>query len=167
MGRTLDDPVEHGAEAHDRQGGADRVELFGVGVLRVRDQHPAGDEGAQHEGDVDEEDRSPPEVLEEEAAGHRADGGPGAGQAGPQGDGLGPLLGREDVGQDRQRRRHDQGGADAHDRPEGDDLAGRIGEGRRRGGHAEDQEADVSASLRPKRSPMAPAVRSSPANTRA
>ena len=86
-------------------------------------------------------------MLEQEAAGDRADGGAGAGQAGPDGDGLGPLLGREDVGQDRQGRRHDEGGADAHDRPEGDELAGRSGEGRRRGGDAEDEQPDGERAL--------------------
>ncbi len=142
MGRTFDDPVEDGGQADDRQAGADRVEGLGVGVLGVGDQEPAGHESGDHQRDVDEEHRSPPEVLEQEATGDRADGRPGAGQAGPEGDGLGPLVGREDRGQDRQRRRHDQGGADPHERPEGDELAGGCGEGRRGGAAAEDHKTD-------------------------
>lgn len=43
-----------------------------------------------------------PEVLEQEPAEDRAEGGAGTGETGPDGDGLGPLLGREDVGDDRE-----------------------------------------------------------------
>ena len=142
LGRALDDAVEQAAEAGHRQPGPDRVERLGVGVLGVRHQHPAADQRRQHEGHVDQEHRPPPEVLQQEAAGHRADGGAGAGEAGPDGDGLGPFVGREDVGEDRQRRRHDQGGADAHDGPEGGELPGGAAEGA-----TEDQEAGGEGAL--------------------
>ena len=41
----------------------------------------------------------------------------------PDGDGLGPLVRREAVDEDAQRRRHDQRAADAHHRTSGDDSA--------------------------------------------
>ena len=47
--------------------------------------------------------------------------------AGPDADGLAPLARVEDVGDDRQRRRHDRRAADAHQRPGPDQLAGRLG----------------------------------------
>ena len=67
--------------------------------------------------------RAPPEVLEQEAAGDRAEADAEAGHAGPDADRLAPL-GRvgEHVGDDRQRRRHDERAADAHERPGGDQL---------------------------------------------
>ena len=55
----------------------------------------------------------------------------------------------EHVGEDRQRRRHDQRGADAHDRAGADELvdaAGERGRGRR---DAEDDEADGERALAP------------------
>ena len=44
------------------------------GVLRRRQEEVAGDEGDDHDRDVDQEDRAPPEVLEQEAAEQRAEG---------------------------------------------------------------------------------------------
>ena len=56
-------------------------------------------------------------MVEQEPADQRAERAAGPGEPGPDADGLGPLVGWEDVGEDRQRRRHDQGGPDAHRRP--------------------------------------------------
>ena len=62
-----------------------------------------------HDRHVDEEDRAPPEVLEQQAADHRADGAAGAGDRRPHADGPAPLTRvAEDVGEQRQRGRHDQ-----------------------------------------------------------
>ena len=72
----------------------------------------------------------------------------------------------EDVGEDRQRRRHDERGADAHDRPRPDQRADAAGErGRAPTPHRRSRARSVSAPLRPNRSPRLPAVSSRPANT--
>ena len=98
--------------------------------------------------DVDEEHRAPPEVVEQQAADERPDRAAGAGEAGPDGDRPAPLVGREDVGEDRQRRRHDQRRADAHDRPGGDELAGRVPTARRTSdAEAEDRQAGLQRAL--------------------
>ena len=65
----------------------------------------------------------------------------------------------------RQRRRHDQRRADAHERTGEDELGRRAGERRGSGTGAEDRQPDARAPLRPKRSPRLPAVSSRPANT--
>ena len=109
--RGLDDGVEQRGQGHDAEQGADGVQPTVVGVLRGGDQQRPGHDGQNHDGHVDEEDRAPPEVLEQEPAHHRAEGGAGAGETGPDGDGPGPLLGREHVGQDGQRGGHDERGA--------------------------------------------------------
>jgi hypothetical protein len=61
--------------------------------------------------------------------------------AGPQADGPGPLVGRERDGQDRKGAGHEQGGADALDRAEHDQLRGRRGEPAREGRDGEDGKA--------------------------
>ena len=75
-----------------------------------------GDEPDHDDRQVHEEDRAPVEVLEQEAAGDRTERVADARDRGPHADRLAPLLGREDVGDDRQRRRHDERAADAHER---------------------------------------------------
>ena len=60
---------------------------------------------------------------------------------GPDADGLGLLLALEDVHQDGERGRHDEGGAEAHQRAEGDQLARRAGEGGQGGPGAEHHQA--------------------------
>ena len=49
-------------------------------------------EGDDRDGDVDRERRAPPEVLDQPAAEHQAERTAAAGDAGPDGDGLGPLA---------------------------------------------------------------------------
>ena len=51
---------------------------------------------------------------------------PEAGDAGPDADRAAALIGREDVGEDRQGRRHDQRAADAHERAGRDQRARRC-----------------------------------------
>ena len=129
--RALDDGVDERAEPDDRQHRADRVERRCRGVLRLRHEDPPGDEGDGDDRQVDEEHRAPPEVLEQQAGRDRSERRAGPGDAGPQGDRLGPLPGREHVGQDRQRRRHDERRADAHDRPGDDEHRRACRRGRR------------------------------------
>ena len=144
--RRLDDRPQDRAEADDRQDRADGVEP-GLGrVLRLGDQEVAGDEADDHDGHVDEEDRAPPEVGEQGAAGDRAHAEAERRDAGPDADGLAALVGvAEDVGQDRERRRHDERAADAHDRPGDDQHRRAAGERRQRRAHAEHREAEGQA----------------------
>ena len=96
---------------------------------------------------VDEEDRSPPEVLEQVTAGDRADRHTDARDPRPDADGAAAFARREDVGEDRQRRRHDERGAEALDRARHDEDAGRSRERRRERAAAEDHEPDEQRRL--------------------
>ena len=92
---------------------------------------------------------APPELLQQCAGDHRADGGAGPGEAGPRGDGPGPLLGREHRRDDRQRGGHDERRADAHDPAADDDLPGRRGQ-------PGDQEAPAEHAEPAEEGPLAP-----------
>ena len=125
--------VDEGAQADERQGGADQVEAAGVRVARRRHEQASADERQGHDRQVHEEHRAPVEVLEQQAAGDRAEGDADAGR--PRPDARWPSAFRrvgEDVGEDRQRRREDERGAEAHHRPGRRELAGRAGQGRQR-----------------------------------
>ena len=123
---ALDDAVDEGSQSHERQPGAHGVERRGVGILRRRGEDGHGRHHEGHDRKVGEEDRAPPEVLEQGAGQDGPERSPGAGEPGPGGDGLAALLGREDGGQQGERGRHDEGGADPGDHPAGDHL-GRPG----------------------------------------
>ena len=70
--------------------------------------------------------------------------------ADPDADRHGPLAGvGEDVGEDRQRRRHDQRGADAHHRAGRDQRVDAAGERGGRRADAEDDEAEGERALPP------------------
>ncbi|MEZ5137592.1 MAG: hypothetical protein R2711_02070 [Acidimicrobiales bacterium] len=144
---ALDDRVHERHEPDDAEQGAQEVEGLLVGVLRAGYEGSAQDEGGDDHGHVHEEHRAPVEVLEQEARRHRADGGAATRDAGPHGDGLGPLVGGEDVGEDRQRRGHHEGRGDAHDRPGGDDHPGGVGRGGEDGAAEEDDEAGLEGAL--------------------
>ena len=107
----------------------------------------AGGERGDDEREVDEEDRVPARVLDQEAARDRADGDAEAGDAGPHADRLGAFTGGKDGGDDRQRRGHDERAADAHEGAGGDQHLRR---GRERGetrAEAEDGQADGEAAF--------------------
>ena len=115
-------------------------------VLRGRHEEPPGDERQRDERQVDPEHRAPLEVAQQQPAGDRADGDGEAGEAGPHGDGPAPLARvAEDVGEDRQRRRHDQRPADAHEGAAGDELRGGRRQRRRHRADGEQDEADLQA----------------------
>ena len=85
---------------------------------------------------------------------------------GPDGDRPTAFLRvAEHVGQDRQRRRHDQRAADAHQRPGGDQLRRRTGQRDSTEPIAKITMPTRSARLRPNWSPRLPVVSSRPANT--
>ena len=149
LGRALDDAEQQRAEADDRQRprrAGRACPGWGRGTSGCR-KTPAI-EGDDADRDVDPEHRAPREVLEQQAAGDRADGHGETGEAGPDGDRPAPLAGiAEHVGQDRQRRRHDQRAADAHERPAGDQVDGRRRQRRRGRADGEQHDADLQGAL--------------------
>jgi hypothetical protein len=148
-GGGLDQPPHDGAEAEDREDGTGHVDVVVRGVgCEAGDQDRAGHQGDAEERQVDEEDRAPAEVLEQQAArdGPQRDRQPR--HRSPQGDGAGPLAGiGEHVGEDRQRGRHHERGARAHDRPGQDQLVGGGGERRGERAGGEDAQADEQRAL--------------------
>ena len=143
----LDDRVDQRDEGADRQQRAGDVEPAGVRVARLGHQPHAGQEGHERHRHVDKEDRVPVEVLEQQAADERAEADADRGRAGPDADRLSALVAREDVRDDRQRRRHDQRAADAHDRPDGDELSRGLDEEDRQAREAEQRDACLQGAL--------------------
>ena len=62
-----------------------------LGSLRLGDEQVAEHEAGDHDRHVDDEHRAPPEVLEQDAAGDRAEADAERRHAGPHADGLAPL----------------------------------------------------------------------------
>ena len=143
---ALDDAVHHQHQAGDGQQHAEVVDPARARVPRLGHEQQDRDHADRGERDVDQEDRAPPEVGEQQAADDRADGHADAHGGGPDADGPGPLPRVEHVGDDRQRLRHDRRGAQAHRRPGEDELIGVVrvrGEQREQAerGHADHQHA--------------------------
>ena len=142
-------PNSKRAEADDRQHRAERVELALVGVLRLRDRRrrratsamaPIGTLTQNTELHEKCSSRRPP------VTGPIGDAEPG--EAGPDGDRPAPLVRvAEHVGQDRQRRRHDQRAADAHERSADDQLHRRRRQGGRHRADREQDDADLQRAL--------------------
>ena len=112
------------------------------GVPRVWHQPGGGEQAGRGDGHVDQEDRAPPEVGQQQAADDRAEGHADADGTAPQGDrplAFGPVA--EHVADDGQRRGDHQRGADAHARPGGDEGADVAGEGRPGRARGEDRQA--------------------------
>jgi hypothetical protein len=106
---AFDDPEEQRDEADCREQGAEHVEAWRVLVARLGDEQHDRDDRDDADWHVDEEDRSPPVVLEQVAANQRADRDAQAGHSCPQCDRPRPLVVTvEDVRDDRERRRHDE-----------------------------------------------------------
>ena len=123
----LDDGVHERADRGDGQAGADRVEPRGVRVAGVGNQVQRADEGGDQQWHVDPEHRRPREAAHQRAADDRSERDAGAGGRGPCGDRLGAFAGiAEHVDEDRQRGRHDQRAAEAHDAAAGDERRRRA-----------------------------------------
>jgi len=122
--------VDQQHQARDGQQHAHVVDPAGPAVTGLRHQDRGQDRADGGHRHVDQEDRTPPEVVEQQAAEHRAGGDTEADRHGPQADGAGALGRFEDVGDDRQRLRHDRGAAEAHRGPREDQLLGRLCVGR-------------------------------------
>ena len=116
LARRLDRRPHQRRHAHDREHDAQRVELRRARVPRLRDRPPRDRQHHHDERHVHQEHRSPPEPREQQPAEHRPEGDPQAGERGPHAECTPTLAGiGEDVGQDRDRGRHDQRGAESHD----------------------------------------------------
>ncbi len=124
----------------------------------VRGQHDAGhEEGDEAEGQVDVEDPAPGEVVGEEAA-EQGPGHAGGAEHGPEVALVAAALpGADDVGDDRLGQHDEPTGADALDRPEGDELAHRGGETGQDAADDEDHDgATGTAACARSRSPSLP-----------
>ena len=86
----------------------------------------------------EQEDRAPVELFEQPAGHEQAERASRAGEAGPDPDRLGALLGWEHAGDGGERARHHQRGADAHHGTEHDQRA-RVLRGRAERGRAAEQ----------------------------
>ncbi len=121
--RSFDDGVHQRSDCQDRQDQATDVEAWCVGIFGVRQDLPAEEDRNRADRHVDQQHRSPPEVLEQETAGDRTQGHGRAGDCRPDPDRLGTLLGvGEHVRQDGERRREDESCPDAHQGSCGDQL---------------------------------------------
>ncbi len=106
LGELLD--REHDRQ-HRREGQADagHVDAARARVTRLGQQHNGGDQEDDDDRHVDEEDRSPPEVLEQPAANHGTECGATGEHRCPGGDRESTVVAVvEDVADKRQRRRH-------------------------------------------------------------
>ncbi|RPK78911.1 hypothetical protein EES46_33345 [Streptomyces sp. ADI98-10] len=130
---------------HARRGGqcAQHVPRAVAAAARLGQQPAAQRQDHGHQRDVDQEDRAPPVVLDEEAADDRSGGGADRGDRGPHADGERPLPAvGEDLAQDRQRGGHDHRAADAEEGAGRDQDGGCVGRGGERGGDAEQRVAE-------------------------
>jgi len=123
---ALDDAVHQEHQARDGQQHAHVVDPAGLVITRFRHQDRRGDRADDRHRHVDEEDRTPPEVVEQGTAEDRPGGDADADRHGPQADGPGPFGGLEDVGDDGERLRHDRRAAQAHRGPREDQLLRRA-----------------------------------------
>ena len=121
----------------DRQRRPAEVERAGARIAALGDQDEAGDQRDGDDRDVEPEHRAPGEPLEQQAADERAEADSDARDRRPDPDRLAALLAREDVDDHRQRGGHDHRPADAHRRPQHDQLRRIL---RERGEHAGDAE---------------------------
>jgi hypothetical protein len=136
-------PVDHRQDRDHRQGRGGKVQPSGTRVA-VLGQHPR----AQHQQDGhhrqrQQEDRAPPEPLQQRPTQHRADRAADREGADPHGDGQRPLPGvLEHVKQQRQRRWRQGRPGDPQQRPGHDQHLGAGGERRQQRDDPEGRGAD-------------------------
>ncbi len=130
VGGDFLDGVDHADHADEGKADADEVPGAGDRVLGFGKQLDSDDDQGDHHGEVDQEDRAPPEVLEQGSTDDRADGRAGRGGGAPDADREAALLGVvEDVADQREGGRHQGRTGHAQQGP-GDDhhlRAGRVG----------------------------------------
>src|SRR5262249_37692857 len=95
---AVDDAVHQQDETGDRQEYTGGVQPARTGITGVGYQPGDGDHADHHDRDVEQEDRTPPEVLQQQPADHWSDGDPEPDRAGPGPDRPGPFTRVEDVG---------------------------------------------------------------------
>ena len=140
----FDDGPDDGCHCGDRQEQAHPIKATGPRVARVGDQEPARHQCKQGDRDVDQEDRPPPEVLQQQTPGDWTCGHREAGHARPDADGHRPLADvGEDVDDDRQRRREDHRGADPHEGAGADELFRRLRQRCQPGRDREDDQPEL------------------------
>lgn len=128
--RQLLDAPDDGQQRGEREHRAQQVEPAAGRCSELREQQRAEDQQQRHGRQVDQEDRAPPEVGEQQSADHRAERDTGGHHRRPQGDRLAPLpLVAEEVADQREGRRHQRGSAHTEQRPYGDELSGAVGVG--------------------------------------
>ncbi len=168
VARGLDDGVDERDQAGDRQHGADRVEPALLRVAARWGRGPRRRRAATTMIGTLTKNTEPHQKCSSRkplAIGPMA--APAPAMPAQMAMALVRSVRREDVGQDRQRGRHDEGGAETHDGPAGDDRARRCWTNAASNEPARNTSRPTcSAPLRPKRSPSAPAVKRNPANTR-
>lgn len=122
---ALVDAQDQSAHSEGGEHRADDVEAT-LGVL-LGVAHDGQGEPERHEGQGGGggEDPRPGDVVDDHRAGEEAKDATGAGEAAPDGDGLGLALGRERRGDGREGHRHDEGGPGAGDEAGCEDHGGR------------------------------------------
>ncbi|CPJ13232.1 Uncharacterised protein [Bordetella pertussis] len=134
---------------HDQHGRAQVPGTMGRRLPR-RHQPPRRPEQGQHHGDVDQEHRAPPEILQQHAADHRPQGRPAGGDGGPYADGQGAFARvREHMAQDRQGGGHHQRRADRQQAARDDQQGGRGRIGHAQRGRAECRQPAGERGARP------------------
>ena len=114
-----EDDGEDGDEGHER---ARHVEAASVGSTVLGQNERSEDEQQSHDRQGNQEDRSPPEVLEEHAADQRPHSASGGERRDPERNRPRSFTGvLEHVEDERQRRRGDRRAGDAKQRPAGDE----------------------------------------------
>ena len=124
-----------GSEREARQ-----VEMPRLGRHRLTNGPPGDREGDHADRHVDEEHGLPPTLLDDPAAQGRPQCEGEAADAGPQPDRAGALLRWERDREDREGAGHQQGGSDALERPERDQLGARPREPTPERGEREDRQ---------------------------
>ena len=104
----LDQAVGQRDQPERREPHADRVEALQQPAATLLDEGQRPHEGDHGHGDVDEEHRTPPEVLQQPPAEQRSRRRPDPAHAGPDPDGTGALFPLERGGDDRQRGGHEE-----------------------------------------------------------
>ncbi len=118
---------------------------------RVLHQDAVGDHRQDPDGDVDEEDPAPVQVLDQVAAERRPEHGRHHGRHGGHPEGRPALGGRERVENDRLLARLQAAAEEALHQAEHDDLAQALRDAAQEGRHREHRDADQEVALAPDR----------------
>jgi hypothetical protein len=136
---AVDREQQAGRGEHD----AGRVHATGAGRAHLAEQDRCEDEEHGDDGKVDQEDRAPPQPLQQDAAEDRADGEPRRECGGEDADGLRPSARvGEQLAQHGQRRGQERRAGHPHQRTRCDEELRARRERRSRRAEAEDGRAD-------------------------